>query len=119
MCAIAGALAAAAVMAAFVTLAAGAPGGHKNSDLTTVLARLYAESMPSESSCAAASCSSAINFATSMQPDGSWEDINYKDQGRTEWADLSHWARLSTMAVALHCVGCGERLSKIVLGMTY
>ena len=47
-----------------------------------------------------------------MQSDGSWKDVNYKDQDRTEWAALAHWARLLTLSVALHCNSCGAAGNK-------
>eukprot|EP01052_Picozoa_sp_SAG31_P018466 SAG31_NODE_1309_length_8877_cov_5.662452_8_plen_214_part_00 len=94
-------------------------------DLQTVLARLYEESMPSP--CHSV-CTAAISLATSMQSDGSWDDINYKDKGRTVWSAAGHWKRLQTLGTALHCKGCGAAqdstldqnlLPKLVAGIRF
>jgi chondroitin AC lyase len=99
-----------------------APGG----DLETILSRLYVESMPTR---CATSCDSAAKLAKSMRGDGSFQGVNYKDKGRTEWAAVSHWDRLTTLSVALHCKSCEEGgkkgtgkdtlLPKIVSGVQY
>ena len=98
------------------------PSAATSGDLDTIRSRLFAESMPSTCSDV---CRSATGFASSMQSDGSWKDIKYKDTDRTVWADVTHWNRLKSLSEALHCKACGPAggkealLPKIVAGMRF
>ena len=79
-------------------------------DLTTILARLYSADGP-PSPCAgdaahSSTCSTAQHFASSMQSDGSWPDLNYKKPIATDMLPVEHWERLASLGRAVHCSGC-------------
>lgn len=43
-----------------------------------------------------------------MQANGSWSDVDYKDEGRSLWKAADHWTRLDTMAKAHQCPKCNS-----------
>lgn len=75
-------------------------------DMETVAARFTMSYFGSEATCVS-SCAGATKSAASQAADGSWSDVNYHDQSRVEWAAMTHWSRLVTMAEAFNCGGCG------------
>lgn len=114
------ALALCAVTTGTSSTSTGGAGG--DSDLQTVLRRLYADANP-PGACSTW-CSSAAKLARSMGTNGSWPDINYRDQSRTVWAPTAHWDRLTAMARGLRCAACGASAQKtlppkIALGVAF
>ena len=73
-------------------------------DLEVVRGRLYASAMAGCNN----QCGAAQGFSASLQPDGSWKDVNYTDQDRSEWKTSEHWTRLLVMGVALRCSTCSD-----------
>ena len=47
----------------------------------------------------------AVKALSSLQKDGSWQDIDYADQNRSSWRSSVHLTRLQTMAAAWSCPG--------------
>jgi chondroitin AC lyase len=64
-------------------------------DLDTLSARLYAGFQGSGNSAA-----TIRQWLGSLNPNGTWPDINYADSGRATWAPSTHVSRMQTMAQA-------------------
>ena len=76
----------------------------------------------------AAKSASAAKAAAALQasqlPDGSWVDVNYKDQTRGVWAAATHLTRLQSMAVAVRSplspsVNSSSVLSSVNTGLVF
>ncbi len=62
-------------------------------------------------------CGDAVLYASTLSPDGSWPDVDYKDQTRTVWKAMVHWYRMNSISGGYGCVECrpGVRNSSTLL----
>ena len=56
-----------------------------------------------------ATCHDSLTLATTLQRNGSWPDINYKDQGRSRWETADHLERVMSLLRSYHCARCGKQ----------
>jgi len=64
-----------------------------SSDIKTIRERLMADYLKQPASL-------ALKYVSALGPDGSWPDIDYKNQSRNIWLPAEHFSRLVVMAVA-------------------
>jgi hypothetical protein len=70
-------------------------------DQQTVKSRLLAPLLSPTASKAGAANKTAAELQSSLRADGSWADVNYKDQTRGTWATINHLHRIQSIAVAV------------------
>lgn len=69
-------------------------------DLTTVRDRFVRSVLPAGDEAKAQIASAGATYASSLQPDGSWADIDYANTERSVWANSHHLERMLVMAKA-------------------
>ena len=89
---------------------------------TAIISSRRLSTLPSPSSTSL--CQIAASYTASLQPNGSWADINYHDRNRVTWQAATHWTRLLAMAQAMHCDVCpqantGQHLDAIKNGLAF
>lgn len=53
-------------------------------------------------------CAGALAYTASLQPNGSWADIDYHNESPANWQPDTHWERLATMAQGYSCPACAH-----------
>ena len=72
----------------------------KGDDIATITQRLCASLRPQPSDAQRALAQRAAQDSQTLQADGSWPDIDYKDTARSDWKAADHLTRLEEMAKA-------------------
>ncbi|UCD28396.1 MAG: hypothetical protein JSV03_15130, partial [Planctomycetota bacterium] len=88
-------------------------GADQQSDMTLIKSRLYDRFLEE----GAKSQATIQGYLDSIQPNGSWPDINYNDHSRTVWDPVNHLYRVEDMAKAYRTVGHYFYNSATVLGV--
>ncbi len=70
-------------------------------DIDIIKERIIARYMPSDAGFKSLQKKTA-GYATAIQPDGSWADVNYTDKGRSRWATGAHLSRMRELAMVYH-----------------
>ena len=108
------------------TVASGSSSGSTSAApwLPTVQGRVLRSLLPQSSAESAAAVRIGRMMATTLQPGGTWPDLDYTERKRAGWPLLKHLNRVTSMAAAWACPICTthqdpELLSAALLGLRY